>query len=203
MPRPMRRRVLTACTSILALALAATPAIAQEVVGPWHGVLVIGANALRIVVRVKDDGKSGYAGEMVSPDQSPRGFPLSEVKLAGDHFSFAVPMIGGGFDGHWDAAHQSWAGQFKQGAGLPMILAKGDLPAPPTPGAATTMPAAPAKPAPTPAKPGAGHTVEGIAVTASLRTRCAPTSTGAATTSPTTCRPRPGRSPTPCATSPP
>jgi outer membrane receptor protein involved in Fe transport len=159
MPRPMRRRVLTACTSILALALAASPAAAQEVVGPWHGVLVIGANVLRVIVRVKEDGKGGYAGELVSPDQSPRGIPLSDVKLEGDHFSFAVPMIGGGFDARWDAAHQSWTGQFKQGATIPLILAKGDLPAAPPLGAQAAA-------SPATVKPATGHTVEGIAVTA-------------------------------------
>ena len=157
MPRPMRRQILAACASIGALSLAATPAAAQEVIGPWHGVLVIGANVLRVVVRVKEDGKGGYAGELVSPDQSPRGIPIADVKLDGDHFTFSVPMIGGAFDAHWDTGHQSWAGQFKQGAAVPLILAKGDLPAQTT---------APATAAPSPPKPAAGHTVEGIAVTA-------------------------------------
>ncbi|THD64538.1 outer membrane beta-barrel family protein [Phenylobacterium sp.] len=169
MPRPIRRRAaLAVCASLAALALAAAPAAAQEALGAWHGVLVIGPTVLRIVVRVKDDGKGGLAGELVSPDQSPRGFPLSDVKLAGDHFSFAVPMIGGSFEGQWDAAHQSWTGQLKQGASLSLILAKGELPAPvaPAPSASAAAKPAPATPATAPgARPAAGHTVEGIAVT--------------------------------------
>jgi outer membrane receptor protein involved in Fe transport len=158
MLRIRRRVALAACASLAALALAAPPAAAQEALGAWHGVLIIGPTVLRIVVRVKDDGKGGLAGELVSPDQSPRGLPLSNVKLAGDHFSFAVPMTGGGFEGQWDAARQSWAGQFKQGASLPLILAKGDLPAPASPAAVT--PAAP----PASTAPPAGHTVEGVTV---------------------------------------
>ena len=147
MPRPMRRRVLAACASMIALALAAAAA-AQEVVGAWHGVLVVGPTVLRVVIRVKADGKGGYAGEMVSPDQSPRPIPLSDVKFEGDHFSFAIPAASISFDSHWDAAKQSWAGQFKQGVSIPLILAKGDLPpaAPPAPPAAAQ--GAAAKPAP-------------------------------------------------------
>jgi outer membrane receptor protein involved in Fe transport len=165
MPRPMRRRVLAACASILALALAAMPAAAQEVVGPWHGVLVIGPNVLRIIVRVKADPKGGYAGEMVSPDQSPRPIPISDIKMEGDHFTFAIPLISGSFDGHWDAAHQSWTGQFKQGGTIPLILAKGDL-APTSSPAPPPAPSAAAKPAPAPAKPTAGQSVSGVTVTA-------------------------------------
>ena len=106
-------------------------------------------------MRVKADPKGGYTGEMVSPDQSPRGIPISDIKLEGDHFTFAIPLISGSFDGHWDAAKQSWTGTFKQGASLPLILAKGDL-APPTPAA---TPAQAAKPAPAPSKDVSGVTV--------------------------------------------
>jgi outer membrane receptor protein involved in Fe transport len=160
MPRPMRRAVLAACASIAALALA-LPAGAQEVLGPWHGVLVVGPTVLRVVVRVKPDPKGGYAGEMVSPDQSPRPIPIADIKLEGDHFTFAIPMIGGAFDGRWDAAHQTWSGQFKQGAGLPLILAKGDLdPAP------ASVPAAKAAPAGAPPKLAPNSTVSGVTVTA-------------------------------------
>ncbi len=168
MPRPVRRRVLAPCASIAALCLAAGPAAAQEVIGPWHGVLVIGPTVLRIIVRVKADPKGGYTGEMVSPDQSPRGIPISDIKFEGDHFTFAIPLISGGFDGHWDAARQSWAGQFRQGASLPLILAKGDLAPPAAPPATAAGPAAvaAAKPAPAPGKPAANSTVSGVTVTA-------------------------------------
>jgi outer membrane receptor protein involved in Fe transport len=94
---------------------------------------------------------------MVSPDQSPRGIPISDIKLEGDRFTFAIPLIGGSFDGHWDAAKQSWTGTFKQGGALPLILAKGDL-APPTPPAAAAAPAAP--------KPAPSKDVSGVTVTA-------------------------------------
>ncbi|HEY3949219.1 TonB-dependent receptor domain-containing protein [Phenylobacterium sp.] len=156
-----KRRVrLAAVASLFVLAMATAPcAQAQEVVGSWHGVLVVGANVLRIVVRVKDDGKGGFSGEMVSLDQSPRGIPLSDIKLANGHFSFAIPAAQISFDGQWDAAKSAWSGQFKQGASLPLVLDKGEFPAaPPTPAQA---PAAAAKPLVAPPT----KTVEGVTVT--------------------------------------
>ena len=152
-----RRARLWAGAAMAGLLLAtSSPAAAQEVVGPWHGVLVIGATVLRVVVRVKDDGKGGLAGEMVSPDQSPRAIPLSDVKLAGGHFSFAIPVASISFDGQWDPGHAAWAGQFtQQGVKLPLTLAKGDL----APAAAPATPAV--KPSAT-----ASKSVEGVTVTA-------------------------------------
>ncbi|THD81811.1 MAG: TonB-dependent receptor [Phenylobacterium sp.] len=167
MSRRRGRALLLACAALSAAVLAAAPATAQEVVGPWHGVLVIGANVLRVVVRVKPKAGGGYEGEMVSPDQSPRGIPISDIKLAGDRFSFAIPMAGASFEGTWDAGHQSWAGQFKQGASLPLTLLKGDVV--PAAGAAAKPPPRPAAgapaPAPTAGKPPVGKTVEALTVT--------------------------------------
>src|SRR3569833_2789951 len=155
MSRFQRRRGLAACASMAALMLAATPTAAQEIAGSWHGVLVVGANVLRIVVRVKEDGKGGLSGEMVSLDQSPRGIPLSDVKLANGHFSFAIPAAQISFDGQWDAAKGDWNGQFKQGASLPLVLDRGEFPTPP--------PAAPAPPKPAASPP--AKTVVGVTVT--------------------------------------
>lgn len=152
MPRIRGRPGLMACAVFTALALAAAPVQAQEVVGSWHGVLVVGPTVLRVVIRVKDDGKGGLSGEMVSLDQSPRGIPLSDVKLANGHFSFAIPAAQISFDGQWDAGRSAWNGQFKQGASLPLVLDKGEFPAAPAQAAA--------------AKPPATKTVEGVTVTA-------------------------------------
>ena len=138
---------------------------AQEALGAWHGVLIAGPNVLRVVVHVKAGADGKLEGEFLSPDQGPRGFALGDVKLAADHFSFAIPIIQGSFDGKWDAAKSAWVGQFKQGpVTLPLTFDKGDLPAP----AAATA----AAPAP-PAKPGAAppaKTVEGVAVTGQSQT---------------------------------
>ena len=143
-----------------AVALATPAAVqAQEAVGAWHGVLIAGPNVLRVVIHVKAAPDGKLDGEFLSPDQSPRGFPLGDVKLAGDRFSFAIPIISGSFEGKWEPAKGTWVGQFKQGpVALPLTFEKGDPP--PLPAAA---PAAPTPPKP--AAPGpAGKTVEGVAV---------------------------------------
>lgn len=92
--------------TLAAAAALAAPigAAAQEAVGAWHGVLVAGPNILRVVVRVKATAYGKLEGELVSPDQSPRGFPLGEVKLSGNTFSFAVPVIQAGGAGAASAA---------------------------------------------------------------------------------------------------
>jgi len=161
MSKRVQRAALAACASVAALMLGVAPAAAQEVVGPWHGVLVIGPNILRLVVRVKANAAGGYEGELVSPDQSPRGFPMGDIKLAGDHLSFTVPMIAASFDGKWDAAAKAWSGTFKQGpASLPVTFAQGDIP-PPSTAPTAKPPVAAAKPA----APASGKTVEGVTVT--------------------------------------
>jgi outer membrane receptor protein involved in Fe transport len=146
--------------ALAALATLAVPAVAcaQEAVGAWHGMLIAGPNILRVVVRVKAAADGKLEGELVSPDQSPRGFPLGDVKLAGDKLSFTVPQIAGAFDGKWDPAKGSWSGTFKQGpASLPLNLDKGELPTA-APVAATPPPVAAAKPPPAKA-------LEGVTVT--------------------------------------
>ncbi|MBS0334927.1 MAG: TonB-dependent receptor [Proteobacteria bacterium] len=148
-----RRASLAVCAALAALTLAASPAAAQEALGAWHGVLVVGPTILRVVVHVKDDGKGGFSGDMVSLDQGGVKIPLSGVKAAGGHFSFAIPPLQASFDGQWDPVKSAWSGQFKQGVSLPLVLEKGEFPAAPPPAAA--------KPSPT-----AGKTVEGVTVTA-------------------------------------
>lgn len=129
--------------ALAAVATLAAPAAvqAQEAAGAWHGVLVAGSNILRIVVHVKAGADGKLEGELVSPDQSPRGFPLSDVKLAGDTLTFGVPEIYGAYQGKWDAARKAWVGAWKQGpASLPLTLEQGEAAAPAPPPAAKPPP---------------------------------------------------------------
>jgi outer membrane receptor protein involved in Fe transport len=150
----MSTRFLSAALAVAAAVAAPAAAQAQEAAGAWHGVLIAGANALRIVVRIKPGADGKLSGELVSPDQSPKGFALGEVTLVGDKLSFSIPQIYGAYEGKWDAAKGHWVGVWKQGpVSLPLTLDKGDI--------AAEAPA-PAKPPP-PAKPG-GEQVEGLTV---------------------------------------
>lgn len=152
----MYQRIPLAALAAVAAVAAPAAAQAQEAAGSWHGVLVAGANILRIVVHLKAGEGGKLEGELVSPDQSPKGFPLGEVKLAGDTLSFTIPQIYGSYQGKWDPAKSAWVGAWKQGpASLPLTLEKGEAPA--------AAPAAAANPAPAAKPPGtvAEVTVQG------------------------------------------
>jgi outer membrane receptor protein involved in Fe transport len=147
---------LLAATAVIAAPIGAQ---AQEAAGDWHGVLVVGANVLRIVVHIKAGPDGKLTGELVSPDQSPRGFPLADVAMSGDKLSFALPQIAAAYEGKWEPARSHWVGAWKQGpVNLPLTLDKGDL-APEAPAAAK-----PAAPPPKPPPSGAGKQVEGLTV---------------------------------------
>ncbi|HEY8005163.1 MAG TPA: outer membrane beta-barrel family protein [Phenylobacterium sp.] len=144
-------------TALVAAAVITAPVVAraQDATGAWHGVLVAGPNVLRVVVRVTAAPDGKLQGEFFSIDQSPKGFPLGDIKVAGGAFSFSLPQIAGSYEGKWDAARNAWVGVWKQGpVSLPLTLAKGEF---------APAPAAPPAPAAGPAKP-AAKTVEGLTV---------------------------------------
>lgn len=146
--------------AVAAAALIAAPlaAHAQEAAGAWHGVLIAGPNVLRVVVKVTPGADGKLTGEFFSIDQSPKGFPIADPKVANSVFTFGIPQIYGTYEGKWDAARGGWVGTWKQGpVSLPLTLDKGEFPAAP----AATPPATPQAAA----KPPAGKTVEGLTVT--------------------------------------
>jgi outer membrane receptor protein involved in Fe transport len=151
--------LLRAALAATAAAVLATPAVAQEApqtaAGAWHGVLIAGPNVLRVVVRVTAGPDGKLQGEFVSIDQSPKGFPLADPKVAGGAFSFTLPQIAGSYEGKWDPARSAWVGVWKQGpVSLPLTLDKGEF--------AAAAPQATAKP---PAgKAPDSKTVEGVTV---------------------------------------
>lgn len=152
----MSIRLLPAALAATIVAAAPALAQAQEATGAWHGVLIVGANALRIGVRIKAGPDGKLTGEMLSPDQTPRPFPLTDVRAAGGKLSFAFPQIQASYEATWDAAKTHWVGIWKQGGiSLPLTLDKGDV--------AEGAPAGGRPQAAPPPKPGAKQ-VEGLTV---------------------------------------
>ncbi|HEY0438029.1 MAG TPA: TonB-dependent receptor, partial [Phenylobacterium sp.] len=143
----------------LAVAAAlATPAAAQDATGAWHGVLIAGPNVLRVVVRITAAPDGRLQGEFLSIDQSPKGFPLADVKVSGGSLSFGLPQIYATYEGKWDAGRGAWVGVWKQGpASLALTLDKGEFAATPA-----APPVAAARPAA--GKTPDGKTVEGLTV---------------------------------------
>jgi CubicO group peptidase (beta-lactamase class C family) len=123
----MKARIVTAALAVL---LVAPPAIAADAKGDWIGSLQINASSrlrLRVSIAPGDGGQLG--GWLDSIDQGASGFPLSDIMSDGTALSFSVPSVTGRFEGKWDAARKGWAGQWTQGAPLPLFLAA----APPPP----------------------------------------------------------------------
>jgi hypothetical protein len=118
---------LTLAGMMMAMALAGA-AKAQEAAGAWHGAITVpGIGELRMGVEIAS-GPDGLKGAFNSPDQGAQTFPLADIKLADGGLAFAVPKIGGRFEGRWDASRQAWLGRWSQpGAALPLVLEKGKV----------------------------------------------------------------------------
>jgi hypothetical protein len=104
----------------------ATGAWAQEAAGEWHGSLAVQGVTLHVGVSIATRKGGGYEGSISSPDQGPGIIPMDDVKSQGGSLSFSVAMIGGTYDGKWDAAQKAWTGQWMQnGLTLPLVLTAG------------------------------------------------------------------------------
>jgi len=84
-----------------AMALAALSAgslLAQDITGSWQGTLH-GPRDLRIVIKVAKADGGGLKAMLFSIDQPGPGIPASTFTLQGTTVKFAVPAIGGTFEG--------------------------------------------------------------------------------------------------------
>ena len=108
-----------------AIALCGGAAWAQEAAGDWHGVLGTPAGELRIGLTITPEPGGGYQGTLQSPDQTTASLPLDEVKLESGLLSFALNKAGVSYSGHWDDGRKAWAGEFRQGASMPLVLTAG------------------------------------------------------------------------------
>lgn len=122
MKRPHIDRALAAAQLFaLSATLAAGSALAEEAAGDWSGLL---AGQLHIIVHVTKDAGGHYGATLESPDQGSVLLAADKVAADADHFSFAIPRIGGSFAGTWNADKKAWAGTWTQGASLPLVLSR-------------------------------------------------------------------------------
>lgn len=107
--------VLVACAAI-----AARPAMSQNISGDWVGKLY--GNAFNAHFGQSEDGR--YFGLVSAPDGSV--FTLKAVRGTADLLHFEVPVHGGlyVFDGHWDAAGSNWSGTFTANGPAPLTLSR-------------------------------------------------------------------------------
>jgi serine-type D-Ala-D-Ala carboxypeptidase/endopeptidase len=114
------------------VALAASPAAAQDAAGDWVGVIEVSPEIrLPLIVHIKRDDAGVLSGTMDSPTQGVRGLPLTEIASDAGTLDFAVLAIGGTYKATWDAEAKAWAGQWSQnGMTWPLRLI---VPPPPQP----------------------------------------------------------------------
>ena len=108
-----------------------TPLNAQNrSVGEWHGVLTTPGGKLALLFTFSHSDGGGRVGDMVSLDQtaSPK-LVLSNVTETATRLAFNIPSIGATYEGEWKDADQTWAGVFRQGMALPLVLKRGAPPA--------------------------------------------------------------------------
>lgn len=109
---------------VVAVAAVAQQAEAADLIGRWEGALRIGEVSLPLVVRVAE-GTDGLVAVMDSPAQGARDMPITNLTEAGGTVRFAIPSVGGRFEGARSADGATWTGSWSQGgAGLPLILTR-------------------------------------------------------------------------------
>lgn len=130
----MKTQKLLAASAVgaAACALAARPALAEEVAGKWVGQLPAPVS-LHLVLVVEKDTQGHYKGVLRSPDQGPGDIPATAVEAAPDHLKFTVDGLGIVYDAHWDEAKKAWAGVLRQSGremALDLTRSNGPDPAP-------------------------------------------------------------------------
>ena len=116
---------------ILAIVGLASPALAQDPKGDWHGALVVPPGTeFRVAVHIKAGAAGALEGALDSPDQGRFGIPLTDVAIKDGRLTFTVTTSHATFSGAWDAASRSWTGPWTlQGRpDFPVTLTPGDLP---------------------------------------------------------------------------
>jgi hypothetical protein len=73
---------------ILSFALTAAPAVAQEAVGGWTGLL---AARLHIIVHITENAEGRYSGSLESPDQGSFVLPAENVEATSAYLAFSHP----------------------------------------------------------------------------------------------------------------
>ncbi|HEY2049073.1 MAG TPA: alpha/beta fold hydrolase [Caulobacteraceae bacterium] len=92
--------------------------------GVWQGTLdTVSGIKLRLAMHI-DTGPYGTTGRLDSLDQAAYGIPVTDIARQGARVSFAVPSVGGAFEGAFGGAG-TIAGTWTQGgAGLPLTFAR-------------------------------------------------------------------------------
>ncbi|MCW4470552.1 alpha/beta hydrolase [Flavobacterium sp. MFBS3-15] len=67
---------------------------AQDITGPWHGLLTFPGGQLRITVNIAKNDAGAYTATMLVPEQSDKPIPAETVLFENNIFAFTIPMAG-------------------------------------------------------------------------------------------------------------
>ena len=114
--------MIVAAIAAAVVALASGQDTVVELGGRWEGALSVQGQSIRLVVRVQDaDGR--ISAVLDSPDQGATGLGIEGLSLDGGVVRFAVPQVGGRFEGLLSSDGASIAGALKQGpVDMPLVL---------------------------------------------------------------------------------
>ncbi len=104
----------------LAATVGAGAVHAEDAAGAWAGTI---DDHMAVLVHI-DKAADGYTGRFEAHEEpvsrpDPKAFSsvVETLSATPDHLVFAVPVVGGHFDAHWDATKKAWAGTFQWGPG--------------------------------------------------------------------------------------
>jgi uncharacterized protein (TIGR03435 family) len=131
-------RVLRVGVGMLLGAALVLPALAQvgavhgreDVAGDWQGTLEFPGSVgqagakFRLVLRVSKAADGSWGALNYSIDQGPEPMHTSAVSLKGGTFRFAIPSLGGSYEGQVSADGNTIAGAWTQGAALPLVFVR-------------------------------------------------------------------------------
>ena len=106
---------LTAFTALLACA--------QDISGDWQGILKVGKQELRTILKVTRSDSGDWVATLLSIDQSPdrgAGMQSNSFSLDGSSIKFAISQIRGSYDGKLSSDGTSISGTWTQGGPLPL-----------------------------------------------------------------------------------
>lgn len=101
-----------------------------DLAGDWQGTLVFpgrdgqpGAR-FRLVLRIAKEVGGGWSALNYSIDQGPQPMHTSDVSLKGSTFRFAIPSLGGSYEGQVSADGNAIKGAWTQGTALPLMFVR-------------------------------------------------------------------------------
>ncbi|GGD71638.1 alpha/beta hydrolase [Emticicia aquatilis] len=117
----MKKLLFTLLTNTLIVIIS----YAQDITGPWNGVLKVGGTQLRVVVNISKT-EEGYKSTLDSPDQGAKGIAISKTTFENSKLSFEIPVAKIEYMGEWQ--NEKFIGIFKQnGKEIPLELNRGGV----------------------------------------------------------------------------